>query len=162
MSLFTPALTANREEEISVGQMLNHVDHVAYMCRPENHDACVKQLEELFRFGFETDHQVPGLRFTWSWSTGLEVLSPIGREEPMARRAWDFLDQRGEGVYSVIVGVPDLEEGLEHARSLGYSPGALLTLDVDAPWRRKLDFKQCIVERFLGSNLLMSEIRYPD
>jgi 4-hydroxyphenylpyruvate dioxygenase-like putative hemolysin len=142
-------------------QMLNHVDHVAYMCRPENHDAYVDKLEQLFKFEFEAHHEVPGLRFTWSWSTGLEILSPIGVDEPAAKAARDFLELRGEGVYGVVVGVANLEAALSHARSLGYSPGALLTLDIDAPWREQLDFQQCVIERFLGSHLLAGEIKYP-
>ena len=89
------------------------------------------------------------------------MLSPIGGDEPAARNAWDFLELRGKGVFGVVVCVPDVEPGMEHARSLGYSPGAMLTLQTDQPWRKEMDFRQFVVERFLGSNLLMSEIRYP-
>lgn len=144
-------------------QITNRLDHVAWMCLPENHDAYVEKLEKLFRFKFEADDGGPdfGLRITWSWTTGLEVLSPAGdRDLPHAKMAWDFLDKRGEGLFAIVFGVKDVEETIEHARSLGYDPSGLLSLpETDKPWRKRVqDCTESVIEHWLDGNLAIGSI----
>ena len=147
-----------------MAQLINRVDHVAYMCRPENHDAYVDKLQALFEFEFEAAfrRQEDGLRLTWSWSTGLEILSPIGTTGPLAQRGWDFLNERGEGVYSIIMGVADIEKTRERARELGYSPSEWFDLGCDEPWTKDVEVKECVVEKFMGANLALGQIVFPD
>jgi hypothetical protein len=144
-------------------QITNRIDHVAWMCRPENHDAYVEKLEKLFQFKFEADDGGPdfGLRITWSWSAGLEVLSPAGdRSLPHAKMGWDFLDKRGEGLFAVVFGVKDVEGTIEHARSLGYEPSGLLSLpETDKPWRKRVqDCTESVIEHWLDGNLAIGSI----
>ena len=154
-------------------QIKNRIDHVAWMCRPENHDAYVEKLSKVFRIEFEADDGGPefGLRFTWSWSGGLEVLSPAG-DGPHAQMCWDFLNNRGEGLFAVVMGVKDVEEVREHARSLGYEPSHLLHLHNDLKaaderegtarereWLRRVqDCTECVLEHFIGGNLAIGSI----
>jgi len=56
-----------------------------------------------------------GVRVFVSWSSGLELLAPT-RANSMIER---HLAERGEGVFSVVVGVSDLDAAVEHVRSSG-------------------------------------------
>ena len=60
-----------------------------------------------------------GLRITWSWTAGLEVLSPCGpRAIPHCEMAWKFLEEKGEGLFAMVFGVKDVVGTIEHAKSL--------------------------------------------
>src|SRR5581483_7098236 len=114
-------------QEHAMPQITNRIDHVAWMCRPENHDAYVEKLSRLFNVTFEADDGGPdfGMRITWSWSAGLEVLSPAGEGTHLSEMGWNFLDKKGEGLFAVVMGVDDVQGTIEHARSLGYAPSDL-------------------------------------
>jgi hypothetical protein len=143
-------------------QIVNRIDHVAYMCRPENHDSYVKKLSDLFKIEFEADDGGPdfGLRFTWSWSAGLEVLSPAGTDSPYAQMCWQFLNERGEGLFAAVMGVRDVDETIAHARSLGYDPSPLMHLPPTVKaWRQRVqDCTESVLEVFLGGNLAIGSI----
>jgi hypothetical protein len=144
-------------------QITNRIDHVAWMCRPENHDAYVEKLSKLFRVEFEADDGGPdfGLRITWSWSAGLEVLSPAGDPaQPYAAMGWSFLEKKGEGLFAVVMGVDDVDEQIAHARSLGYEPSGLLSLpETTKPWRKRVqDCTESVMEHWLDGNLAVGRI----
>lgn len=144
-------------------QITNRIDHVAWMVRPENHDAYVDKLSRLFRVEFEADDGGPdfGLRITWSWSAGLEVLSPAGdRAIPHCAMGWNFLEKKGEGLFAVVMGVADVDETIAHARSLGYDPSDLLSLPpTDKPWRKRVqDCTESVLEHWLDGNLAVGRI----
>jgi hypothetical protein len=143
-------------------QIAKRIDHVAWMCRPENHDAYMDKLSELFNISFEADDGGPefGLRFTWSWSAGLEVLSPAGEDLPHAKMAWDFLKKRGEGLFAVVMGVDDVKGTIERARALGYAPSGLLSMpETDKPWRKRVqDCTESVLEHWLDGNLAIGRI----
>lgn len=144
-------------------QITNRIDHVAWMCRPENHDAYVEKLSKLLDVTFEADDGGPdfGLRITWSWSAGLEVLSPCGdRSIPHCQMGWDFLEKKGEGLFAMVFGVKDVEKTIEHARSLGYEPSGLLSLPpTDKPWRKRVqDCTEAVLEHWLDGNLAIGSI----
>jgi hypothetical protein len=144
-------------------QITNRIDHVAWMCRPENHDAYVEKLSKLFRMEFEADDGGAdfGLRITWSWSAGLEVLSPATDESnPLAKMGWDFLAKKGEGLFAVVMGVKDVQETISHARSLGYEPSGLFSLpETTKPWRERVqDCTESVLEHWLDGNLAIGSI----
>ena len=143
-------------------QITNRIDHVAWMCRPENHDAYVDKLAKLFDIEFEADDGGPefGLRLTWSWSAGLEVLSPVGTELPYAKMCWQYLEKRGEGLFAVVMGVNDVERSIERARALGYQPSPLLYLPkTDKPWLKRVqECTESVLDVFLDQNLAVGRI----
>ena len=144
-------------------QIVNRLDHVAWMVRPENHDAYVDKLAKLFNIAFEADDGGPdfGLRITWSWSAGLEVLSPAGDpSSPFGTMAWNFLDKKGEGLFAVVMGVADVPATIDHARSLGYDPSPLLSLpETTRDWRKRVqDCTESVLEVWLDGNLAIGRI----
>ncbi|MCB2076421.1 MAG: hypothetical protein KDE55_01855 [Novosphingobium sp.] len=144
-------------------QITRRIDHVAWMVRPENHDAAVEKLSKLFDVTFEADDGGPdfGLRITWSWSAGLEVLSPCGdRAIPHCDMGWKFIETKGEGLFAVVFGVDDVEATIERARSLGYDPSPLLSLpETDKPWRKRVqECTESVMEYWLDGNLAIGRI----
>lgn len=144
-------------------QITNRIDHVAWMVRPENHDASVEKLSKLFGITFEADDGGPdfGLRITWSWSAGLEVLSPCGdRAIPHCQMGWDFLERKGEGLFAMVFGVKDVQATIDHAKTLGYEPSPLLSLPpTDKDWRKRVqDCTESVIEHWLDGNLAIGSI----
>jgi hypothetical protein len=145
-----------------MAQITNRIDHVAWMCRPENHDAYVEKLAKLFNVTFEADDGGPdfGMRITWSWSAGLEVLSPAGEGSPMAEMGWSFLNKKGEGLYAVVMGVEDVQATIDHAKALGYRPSDLFSLpETTRDWRKRVqDCTESVLEHWLDGNLAIGRI----
>lgn len=144
-------------------QITNRIDHVAWMCRPENHDAYVEKLSKIYNVTFEADDGGPdyGLRLTWSWSAGLEVLSPAGDpDSPMAKMCWDYLGKRGEGLFAVVMGVDDVGKSIDHARGQGFTPSPLFSLpETDKPWLRRVqECTESVLDVFLDQNLAVGRI----
>jgi len=144
-------------------QITNRIDHVAWMVKPENHDASVEKLEKLLGVTFEADDGGPdfGLRITWSWTAGLEVLSPCGdRSIPHCEMAWKFLETKGEGLFAMVFGVKDVVGTIEHAKSLGYEPSPLLSLPpTTKDWRQRVqDCTESVLDVWFGENLAIGRI----
>lgn len=143
-------------------QIKNRIDHVAWMCRPENHDAYVEKLSKLYDVTFEADDGGPefGLRLTWSWTAGLEVLSPVGRELRYSQMCWNYLEQRGEGMFAVVMGVDNVQASIERARGLGYEPSPLLYLpETNKAWLKRVqECTESVLDVFLGQNLAVGRI----
>lgn len=143
-------------------QIKNRIDHVAWMCRPENHDAYVEKLSSLYDVEFEAEDGGPefGLRLTWSWSAGLEVLSPAGTELPFSKMCWNYLEKRGEGLFAVVMGVDDVAKSIERARSLGCEPSPLLYLpETEKPWLKRVqECTESVLDVFLDQNLAVGRI----
>ncbi len=91
-------------------KFINHVDHVAWLSRPENLDANVAQLEKitgatLARF-VRNDM---GFTMCISWEAGLEVVAPMEQRTEFNQWLWSELEKKGEGVTSVVFGVKNLD-----------------------------------------------------
>lgn len=149
-----------------MAQVKNRIDHVVWMCRPENHDAYVHKLSTLFDCEFEANdggHDF-GLRIAWSWSAGLEVISPARAEgdegNEYSKMGWSYLAKRGEGLFAVVVGVDDVQKAIERARSLGCEPSPLLYLPAtEKPWRKRVqECTESVLDVFLDQNLAVGRI----
>lgn len=60
-----------------------------------------------------------GIRVLISWDGGIEIMSPFQGEGTLAGTAREFLDQRGEGVFSVVYNVSDIEESVAKISAQG-------------------------------------------
>lgn len=94
------------------GIELPSVHHVVFCVRPENQEAAADVWRSLgFEF-VEIELVEEGLRVLLDWDRGIEVVAPSeagGSESP---RFEAFLAERGEGVWSVVVRVADVDEGI--------------------------------------------------
>lgn len=145
-------------------KFLNHVDHVAWICRRENLEANVEALARLcdVDFGAPAVRDDIGLTIYLSWEAGLEVVAPHAEVTPYNKLLHDRLEQRGEGMWGVVFGVNHLEEARERARSLGYVPTAIVGEAPDAPWAGKVKVQESRATEFLGTWVIFGEIGYSD
>jgi 4-hydroxyphenylpyruvate dioxygenase-like putative hemolysin len=93
--------------------------HVVFAVGPERLDGATRFLEAL-GFRFQT-HELAdiGLRVTLDWNRGVELVTPLPGSPTNPGTVADFLLQRGDGVYSVVLRVDDADASLELARRYG-------------------------------------------
>jgi hypothetical protein len=146
-----------------MNQNLNHLDHIMWMVRFKNQEAYVKQLSELFQVRFDGPLVRPdiGLCAWLTWEAGLEVLSPLEDDTPQASHLRQELERRGEGLWGMTFGVPDIRKARDHAIRLGYEVSVVIENTGAEPWHHKTEtMKEAIVGEFLGTKLIFGEIVY--
>jgi hypothetical protein len=83
--------------------------HVVYCVQPENQERAADFWRDLGM----TFHEVPlaeeGIRVLLDWSAGIEIVSPAQPGGTETARFQAFLDERSEGVYSVVVRTADVD-----------------------------------------------------
>jgi hypothetical protein len=147
-----------------MNQNVNHVDHVVWVAEPDNHQRFVDKLSALFDIEFEGpfERTDAGITVSVSWGGGVEVVSPAG-PGPFAERARDHLENRGESVFAVVFGVPEIEKARARAESLGYQTSPLVENLGGEPWDHQLlSFKESAIGEFAGTLLMFGEITYCD
>ena len=144
-------------------KFINHVDHVAWICRPENLDAHVEQLEKLTgatltRFA----RQDMGFTMCISWEAGLEVVSPMEERTDFNTWLWAELEAKGEGVTSVVFGVEDLDWHKARLEKLGFEVGPLMDDHESSPWHDKLVLWERVAGQAINTNIVLGDIDYQD
>jgi hypothetical protein len=81
--------------------------HVVFAIAPERHDEIARLFTDL---GFSLEGgELPelGLRINLDWHRGIELISPLPESTAtVAGFVKDFLDQKGDGIYTVVIRVP--------------------------------------------------------
>ena len=144
-------------------KFINHVDHVAWICRPENLDAHVEQLEKLTgatltRFA----RKDMGFTMCISWEAGLEIVAPHDDRTDFNVWLWSELEAKGEGVTSVVFGVKDLDWHKSRLEKLGFEVGPLMDDHPDSPWHDKLVLRERIAGQAINTNIILGDIDYQD
>ena len=86
------------------------VHHVVWCVKPENLDRVRAFWEETIGVSLdELDLPELGLRVLIAWNAGIEIMTPAYASGEMADAARTFLEERGEGVYSVVYNVSNIE-----------------------------------------------------
>ena len=82
--------------------------HVVFAIAPERHEAAAKMFTELGLSFAPAELEELGLRISLAWDQGIELISPLpGATAPVAALVQEFLDAKGDGIYTVVVQVPD-------------------------------------------------------
>ena len=143
-------------------QNVNRVDHVMYLAKPENQAAYVEQLSKLCRVRFHGPVEKPdlGVRLYISWAAGLEVVSPVSDSAPWSLRMKQYIEERGEGVMSVIFGVKDIHEAKAHAESLGYQTSDIIENDGTESYAEETEvMKETVVGTLINNLFTFGEIK---
>lgn len=113
---------------------INRIDHVAAVVRPENLDKAVSQLSVVLQTAFYGPFErADKMRVAVSWDAGVEVIAPL-TDDP-EHVLMKHIEQFGEGSWTVIYGVRDLDETLDRLKKLGYEPlGRYSGLTGVEPW----------------------------
>lgn len=82
--------------------------HVVFAVAPERQAAMSALFTELgFTFD-EAELTELGVRVHLDWNRGIELISPVqGSSASVAAHVNEFLDRHGDGVYTVVLRVPD-------------------------------------------------------
>jgi hypothetical protein len=144
-------------------KFINHVDHVAWISRPENLDANVAKLEKLSgakltRFS----RKDMGFTMCISWEAGLEVVAPMAQPTDFNQMLHQWLNTRGEGVMSVVFGVRDLDKHKARLEGQGFEVGPLMDDHADSPWRQKLVLWERMAGEVMNSCFILGDIDYAD
>jgi hypothetical protein len=83
--------------------------HVVYCVRPDNQERAADFWRELGLTFREVPLAEEGIRVLLDWSAGIEIVSPTEPVGTETARFEAFLDERGEGVYSVVVRTADVD-----------------------------------------------------
>ena len=92
--------------------------HVVFCVEPDNQDAAADVWRTL---GFEFVEILLDdvlLRVLLDWTRGIEIVSPT-TSDPTVCEARAFLNEQGEGIYSVVVRTEAIGEATESMRSRG-------------------------------------------
>lgn len=82
--------------------------HVVFCVRPEHQEQAAGLWRELGLTFAEVELDDLSLRVLIDWNAGIEIVSPVGTGEASAPFT-TFLDEHGEGLYSVVMGVDEVE-----------------------------------------------------
>lgn len=149
-----------------MNQNINHVDHVIWMCRAENQLEYVQKLSALASREFQGpfDRTDMGIRVYLTWGGGLEILAPLEMDIPFANHCREHIEKKGEGLFAVVFGVPDIEKAMGRAARLGYdNQSDVIVNSGHEPWLNMLEvFKEVRVGDFMNSLFIFGEIGYID
>jgi methylmalonyl-CoA/ethylmalonyl-CoA epimerase len=93
--------------------------HVVFCVHRENQDHAASFWQDLGFTFVDIDLPDVGLRVLLDWDRGIEIISPTGATVPEAADVEEFLAQRGEGVYSVVVRTADVAGPIAVAERYG-------------------------------------------
>lgn len=144
-------------------KFVNHVDHVAWLVRPENLDAHVARLEALTGATLTRFARADmGFTMCISWEAGLEVVAPMAEQTDFNAWLWSELERKGEGVSSVVFGVRDLDAHKARLERLGFAVGPLMDDHPESPWHAKLVLWERMAGEAINTNIILGDIDYAE
>jgi hypothetical protein len=144
-------------------KFINHVDHVAWLSRPENLETNVAYLEKLTGATLDRfDRHDMGFSMCISWEAGLEVVAPMEQRTDFNQWLWNELEKKGEGVTSVVFGVKNLDAHKARLERLGIPVGPLMDDHPDSPWQDKLVLWERTAGEVMNTNFVLGDIDYAD
>jgi methylmalonyl-CoA/ethylmalonyl-CoA epimerase len=97
----------------------NRVHHVVWCIRPESLDRVRELWRALDVELQEVDLPEHGVVILISWSGGLEIMCPVHATGALGDSARAFLAEHGEGVYSVVFSVDDVDHAVDQLLGIG-------------------------------------------
>ncbi len=143
--------------------------HVAFCVRPENMDRARAYWEDAIGLDRMEDLDLAdlGIRVLVSWEGGVEIMCPTNDVGSMAVAVRQFLDERGEGVYSVVYNVADIDA----TRAKIVADGGQLVFEelipaeavddralASDPVKERFSIKQALYEDICGMRVCLQEI----
>lgn len=145
-------------------KFINHVDHVAWLVRPENLETHLAQMERVTGATLRRFSRADmGFTICISWEAGLEVVCPHDERTEFNSWLWSELETKGEGVTSVVFGVKDLNWHKERLEKMGIPVGPLMDDHEDSPWHDQIALWERVVgEQVINTNIVLGDIDYAD
>jgi hypothetical protein len=103
-----------------VSNDVNTVHHVVWCVHPESLERVRAMWQDALGITLvDVDLPELGCLVLVSWEGGLEIMAPTYPEGQLADLARQFLAEKGEGVFSVVFNVPDLDDAVAGMQALG-------------------------------------------
>ena len=143
--------------------------HVAFCVEPENMDRARAYWEDAIGLDPMEDLDLTdlGIRVLVSWEGGVEIMCQTSQEGSMAVAVRQFLAERGEGVYSVVYNVTDIDA----TRAKIVADGGQLVFEelipaeavddrqlASDPVKERFSIKQALYEDICGMRVCLQEI----
>jgi hypothetical protein len=144
-------------------KFVNHIDHVAYVSTLANIERNVAELEAVTGASlqrFQRDDM--GFVMYLDWDAGLEVVAPYDEKTDFNISLHDRLEKHGEGLFSIVFGVDDLEKHKEKLEAKGMQVGPLMDDLPTSPWHHRLVLRERIAPAVMNSQIVLSQIDYQD
>jgi len=111
---------------------INRMSHVVYCVRPENFEAATKLWTTALGVTFDQlDMHDGSLRVSFSLEHGVEIVAPAANGP---QKFHDFLATNGEGVYTVVYVVADLDAAEAEVAAQGVMVADRLVYTGRRPW----------------------------
>jgi 4-hydroxyphenylpyruvate dioxygenase-like putative hemolysin len=145
-----------------------HVHHVVWCVRQESLPALQEYWTGALGVPLASSHIAElGLHLLMSWEAGVEIVAPSVEPGSFTPALEAFLDAKGEGVFSTVYEVDDLDAAVEHAVARG---AAIAFEDVIEPetlaqrlhWtpdHPRLHVRQIGLVEHLGTTVVLQESR---
>ena len=93
--------------------------HVVFCVHHENQEEAADLWRSLGLSFADIDLADVGLRVLIDWEAGIELIAPVPEAGEVAAEYTSFLATRGEGCFSVVMAVPEVDGPAEVARRYG-------------------------------------------
>jgi hypothetical protein len=141
--------------EDGMGKNVNRIDHVVAAVRPENLESAIAKLSMALQTAFygPFDREDSDIRVAVSWDAGIELITPISAANPLHAH----LERCGEGWFTVLFGVRDVDDTCERLKRLGHEPVARYSgISGVEPWVDRFErFDEAMFEPSLFAGLSM-------
>jgi hypothetical protein len=122
----------------------NHLSHVVYCVHPDNFDAATDLWSKAFDVEFDRlDMHDGALRVAFSLAHGIEIVAPAPHGPAKFHQ---YLEKNGEGVYTVVYVVADIDETESRLSVQGVDVQDRLVYTGRLPWSTEW---AALEERFL-------------
>lgn len=86
----------------------SRLHHVVFAVAPERHETVARMFTDLGFTLQPAELTELGVRVRLDWDRGVELISPIpGSTAAVAASVQTFLDEKGDGIYTVVLQIPD-------------------------------------------------------
>lgn len=145
-------------------KLVNHIDHVAWVFRPDSIERNVAMFSRMFDITFDGPVHKPDFGFTvyLSWEAGIEIVCAHETRTDFNRHLHDHLDAHGEGLMSIVWGVRDIEQTKQRLEADGFDVGELWGNDPQSPWREKVSIKERDLGTHMNTRIILGEIDYAE
>ncbi len=94
--------------------------HVVFAMAPERHETVAQMFTDLGFTLQPAELTELGVSVSLDWDRGVELISPIpGSTAAVAASVQAFLDEKGDGIYTVVLQVPDASDAESVAERYG-------------------------------------------
>jgi Glyoxalase/Bleomycin resistance protein/Dioxygenase superfamily len=146
------------ENDVSVDRRVPRVNHVSFVyATPEHQEAARDEFTSLLGISDWDEVLAPdrGIRVFMSWDSGLELMCATRPGSILE----EYLERHGEGFYSLVMAVRDMDESLRRLKEHGRDPVYVRSPTYGHVLERFDSFRSALLGDVAGIRLVLGEYR---